>query len=171
MFKHIEPEEIKDNPFKLVGTDWMLITAGPPQSYNMMTGGWGGFGVLWRKNVCWCVIRPQRYTYQFIERSDVFTLSFFGDAYKRALELCGSRSGRDTDKAELAGLTPIPGELSGTTCFAEARMVIECRKMYFQDVDPAHFLDPSIDENYPQHDYHRMYFGEIVNVRIKEEER
>jgi flavin reductase (DIM6/NTAB) family NADH-FMN oxidoreductase RutF len=168
MFRRIEPQAVKENPFKLVAADWMLITAGPPQAYNTMTGGWGGFGVLWSKNVCWCVIRPQRYTYQFMEKADTFTLSFFDDSYKPALELCGTKSGRDIDKAAAAGLTPIPGQLAGTTCFAEARMVIECRKIYFQDVDPAHFLDPSIDGNYPQRDYHRMYFGEIASVRVKE---
>ena len=170
MFRTIEPEQIKDNPFKLVGADWMLITAGPPEAYNTMTGGWGGVGVLWRKNVCWCVIRPVRYTYEFMERADSFTLCFFDDSLKPALELCGTKSGRDIDKAAAAGLTPIPGELAGTTCFAEARMVIELRKIYFHDLDPAHFLDPSIDDNYPQRDYHRMYFGEVVNVRIKRQD-
>jgi flavin reductase (DIM6/NTAB) family NADH-FMN oxidoreductase RutF len=167
MFTRIEPTAIKDNPFKLVGADCMLITAGPPESYNTMTGGWGGFGVLWRKNVCWCVIRPVRYTYEFMEKADCFTLSFFDDSYKPALELCGTKSGRDTDKAAAAGLTPVPGELAGTTSFAEARMVIECRKIYVHDLDPTHFLDPAIEDNYPQHDYHRMYFGEIVSVRVK----
>jgi len=168
MFNRIEPEAIRDNPFKLVGADWMLITAGPPDAYNTMTGAWGGLGVLWNRNICWCVIRPVRYTYGFMERADCFTLSFFDDAYKPALQLCGTKSGRDTDKAAEAGLTPLPGELAGTTCFAEARMVIECRKIYFQDIDPAHFLDRSIDDNYPQRDYHRMYFGEIAGARVKE---
>ncbi len=165
--RSIRPEEIGDNPFKLVGSDWMSITAGPPEAYNTMTASWGGFGVIWGKNICWCVIRPHRYTYEFMERADVFTLSFFDERYRGALNLCGTKSGRDMDKAAAAGITPIPGQLAGTTCFAEARMVIECRKIYFQDIDPKHFLDPEIEKNYPKHDYHRMYVGEIVNCRAE----
>jgi len=161
----ITPEQMTDNPFKLVGSDWMLITAGPPDAYNTMTASWGGFGVLWNRHVCWCVIRPVRYTYQFMEKADSFTLSFFPEEYRSALNLCGSRSGRDIDKAAATGLTPVAGLLDGVTTFAEARLVIECRKLYFQDFIPDHFLDPTIHDNYPQRDYHRMYVGEIVNCR------
>lgn len=166
-FKSIKPEQITDNVFELVGSDWMLVTAGTPDSFNTMTASWGGFGVLWNKDICWCVIRPGRYTYEFIEKNDTFTLSFFTEDYRDALNLCGTKSGRDIDKAAEAGLTPTAGRLEGTTGFAEARLVIECRKLYFQDIDPKHFLDPDIDRNYPQKDYHRMYVGEIVNCLVK----
>lgn len=167
MFTKIDPEELQLKPFKLILKDWMLITAGPPDSYNTMTGGWGGLGALWGKHICWCVIRPQRYTYEFMEREQSFTLSFFEEQYRPALELCGSKSGRDIDKAAAAGLTPIAGTLPGTTSFAEARMVVECRKIYFQDIDPRNFLDPSIHEWYPEKDYHRLYVGEVVNCLVK----
>jgi flavin reductase (DIM6/NTAB) family NADH-FMN oxidoreductase RutF len=167
MFKKLEPQEIPDNPFKLIGSDWMLIAAGPPEAHNMMTASWGGLGVLWNKNVCFCVIRPHRYTYEFVERAESFTLSFLGEEYREALQLCGTKSGREIDKAEATGLTPTAGSLPGTTYFAEARMVLECRKIYFQDIDPEHFLDRSIQDNYPQRDYHRMYVGEIVNCLVK----
>jgi flavin reductase (DIM6/NTAB) family NADH-FMN oxidoreductase RutF len=166
-FRNITPDQITDNTFKLIGSDWMLVTAGAPESYNTMTASWGGFGVLWNKNICWCVIRPHRYTYQFIEKADNFTLSFFDEKYRGALDLCGSKSGRDTDKAAATGLTPVMGMLPKTTAFAQARLIIECRKIYFQDIDPEHFLDPSIDRNYPQKDYHRMYVGEVINCLIK----
>jgi flavin reductase (DIM6/NTAB) family NADH-FMN oxidoreductase RutF len=166
-FKKISPEELPDNPFKLVGSDWMLITAGTPESFNTMTASWGGMGVIWNRNVCFCVIRPTRYTYQFMEKADSFTLSFFEERYRSALELCGSKSGRDIDKAAAAGLTPIAGSIPGITTFAEARMVFECRKLYFHDLDPTHFLDQKIEDNYPQKDYHRMYIGEIVNCLVR----
>lgn len=166
-FREIKPEELQDNPFKLIGSDWMLVTAGSPDSYNTMTASWGGLGVLWNKNICWCVIRPTRHTYQFIDRAENFTLSFFEEKYRPALELCGAKSGRDIDKAAAAGIIPIAGKTPGTTCFAEARMVIECRKIYYHDLDPSHFLDPSIDENYPEKDYHRMFVGEIVRVMAR----
>lgn len=167
MFKKLKPEEMPDNPFKLIGSDWMLIAAGPPEAHNMMTASWGGLGVLWNKNVCFCVIRPHRYTYEFVEKAEGFTLSFLGEEYREALQLCGTKSGREIDKTEATGLTPTAGSLPGTTYFAEARMVLECRKIYFQDIDPEHFLDPSIQGNYPQRDYHRMYVGEIVNCLVK----
>ncbi len=160
--RSVKPEELQENVFRLIGTDWMLVTAGPPEDHNTMTASWGGMGVLWNRNVCWCVIRPQRYTFGYMERSTVFTLSFFDEQYRGALELCGSRSGRDIDKARAAGLTPAPGELAGTTRFAEARLVIECRKIYYQDLAPSQFLDASIHQNYPNRDYHRMYLGEIA---------
>ena len=168
-FTRIEPKDITDNTFKLIGSDWMLITAGPPEAYNTMTASWGGLGVIWNKNICWCVIRPGRHTYRFIEKADAFTLSFFDEEHRNALDYCGSHSGRDVDKVAATGLTPIPGKLSGTTTFAQARMVIECRKIYFQDIDPSRFLDPSIHDNYPLRDYHRMYFGEVVNVLLRSE--
>ena len=161
-FRTIEPQDIKDNVFKLIGDDWMLITAGPPENYNTMTGGWGGFGVIWGKNVCWCFIRPHRHTYEFMERSENFTLSFFDENYRPALELCGTKSGRDTDKAAEAGITPIAGTVNGTTAFAEARLIIQCKKIYSHDFDPGRFLDPSIDQCYPESDYHRAYIGEVI---------
>ena len=165
--RNITPEEITDNTFKLVGKDWMLITAGSPDSYNTMTASWGGVGVLWNKNIAWCVVRPGRYTYGFMEKAESFTLTFFDEEYRDALMLCGTKSGRDTDKAAETGLIPVAGELDGTTTFEQARMVLECRKLYFQDIDPANFVDASINGNYPDKDYHRMYVGEIVNCRVK----
>jgi flavin reductase (DIM6/NTAB) family NADH-FMN oxidoreductase RutF len=161
-FRTISPEDINDNPFKLVGSDWMLITAGPPEAYNTMTASWGGLGVLWNKNVCWCVIRPVRYTYEFMEKAGNFTLSFFDETYRDALNVCGTQSGRDINKAEAAGLTPAAGKLAGTTYFEQARLVLECRKIYTQDLNPELFLDRSIESLYPQKDYHRMYFGEVM---------
>ena len=163
MFRSIPAETITDNPFKLFGVDWTLITAGPPEAFNMMTAAWAGLGVLWSKNVAFCFIRPQRYTYQFMEKAGNFTLSFFEEKYRSALDLCGNKSGRDINKAAEAGLTSGPGTLEGTTCFAEARLVLVCRKIHFQDINPQGFVDPSIAKNYVQHDYHRMYIGEIVD--------
>ncbi len=165
-FVEIKPEQISDNTFKLIGSDWMLITAGTLDSYNTMTASWGGFGVLWNKNICFCVVRPNRYTYGFMEKADTFTLSFFDNSYRNALVFCGSHSGRDVDKAAKTGLTPVEAG-NGSVYFNEARLVIECRKLYFQDINPANFIDPDIDKNYPQKDYHRMYVGEIVRCLQK----
>ena len=158
--KNIKPDSISDNVFKLLSSDWMLVTAGNLKAYNTMTASWGGFGVLWNKNVCWCVIRPQRYTYGFMEKTDRFTLSFFDKKYREALKICGTKSGRNIDKVAEAGLTPMETE-STAVYFEEARLVIECQKIYYQDIDPTHFLESWIHDEYPQKDYHRLYLGEI----------
>ena len=103
-FIKINPEEIKDNPFKLIGKDWGLVTAGTKDSFNTMTVSWGGVGIMWNKPVAYTFIRPQRYTFEFLEKNDHFTLSFYGEEYRKALSFCGSKSGRDYDKpAETRG--------------------------------------------------------------------
>ncbi len=165
-FRKIAPEQITENVFKLIGKDWMLITAGNIESYNTMTASWGGLGVLWNKNICFCVIRPHRYTYGFVERMDHFTLSFFTPEDREKLSICGSCSGKDVNKAHAAGLTPLALGTSAVY-FAEARLVLECRKIYFHDITPHNFLDVDIDMHYPEKDYHRLYIGEIMSCRTR----
>lgn len=162
-FKTIKPEDIHDNVFNLIGSEWMLVTAGNKDSFNMMTASWGGLGVLWNKNVSFIFIRPCRYTYQFIEKTSTYTLSFFDKKYKSALNLCGTKSGRDVNKVRETGLSPIETK-DGSIYFSEAKLVIECGKIYYQDLIPDNFLDPGIERNYPEKDYHRMYVGEIISV-------
>ncbi len=163
--REIRPESLAENPFSLIGRDWMLVTAGTMEGFNTMTASWGGMGVLWDRSVCFIFIRPTRYTYEFIERSDSFSLSFFEEKYRKALQFCGSHSGRDTDKIKGTGLTPFAE--SGVIAFKEARLVIACRKIYFQDILPANFLDSSIDKMYAKKDYHRMYVGEITKCLVR----
>lgn len=167
-FVAINPTEITDNPFKLIGADWMLITAGDINSWNTMTASWGGLGFLWNKNTAFCFVRPSRHTYSFIENAKRFTLSFFDASYRKILNFCGSHSGRDYDKAAETGLVPIAGE-EGIVYFEQARLVLVCEKLYTQDFDPARFLNPDLDAmNYPLGDYHRMYVGEILSCLKKE---
>ncbi|HEX9062005.1 MAG TPA: flavin reductase [Clostridia bacterium] len=159
-FNIINPEEVNESIFKLIGNDWMLITAGTPDKYNTMTASWGGFGVLWRKKVSFIFVRPERYTYEFLESSNNFTLSFFNESYREALNFCGTKSGRDVDKAANTGITPVSEE-EGKVFFNEAKLVVVCKKMYFQDFKPENFLDKSIESLYNGTGYHRMYVGEI----------
>ncbi len=162
--KIIKPNDIHDNVFNLIGDEWMLVTAGTMASFNTMTASWGGLGVLWNKNVSFVFIRPCRYTYQFIEKSDTYTLSFFEPKYKHVLNLCGTKSGRDCNKVQEADITPAETK-NGAIYFTEARLVVECKKIYYQDLNPDHFLDSGIEKNYPEKDYHRMYVGEITLVQ------
>ena len=157
--KEIAPEAITDNTFKLIGKDWMLVTAGTEASFNTMTAAWGGLGILWEKKICFCVIRPTRYTYAFMEKSEGFTLSFFEERYRDVLTYCGTKSGKDVNKIAQTGLTPVFDD--GAVYFSEARLVMVCGKIYTQDIVPDNFLDPGMATFYPEKDYHRMYVGEI----------
>jgi len=166
MFNVIKAESMEGNVFKMLGSEWMLITAGDLKSFNTMTAAWGGFGVLWSKNVCFCYVRPSRYTYEFMEKNDFFSISFFEEKYREILNFCGSHSGRDVNKVEKTGLTALLTPCK-TVYFKEAKLVIECKKIYYQDINPVNFIEPSIGNNYNKNDYHRMYVGEIQQVLKK----
>jgi flavin reductase (DIM6/NTAB) family NADH-FMN oxidoreductase RutF len=107
------------------------------------------------------VVRPQRYTYEFMEEYPDFTVCHFPPEHGESLVYCGSHSGREVDKIEACGLTPIPSTSVGSPGFEEADLILECSKMYFDDITPEHFLAGFIEENYPAKDYHRLYMGEI----------
>ena len=145
---------------------WFLITAGnfDKNHFNTMTVAWGSIGIMWNRPFVQAVVRPTRFTYEFTEQYDSFTLCSFPDKYRDALKLLGTKSGRDGDKISEAGLTPIKSELVDSPSFDEADLILECRKIYFDDIKPENFIDPSIDKNYPLKDYHRIYFGEILKV-------
>jgi flavin reductase (DIM6/NTAB) family NADH-FMN oxidoreductase RutF len=165
--------EFPGSPSQRIGSAWMLITAGDvskdKSNWNTMTASWGGLGVLWGRNVAFMFIRPSRHTYHFANSSALFTLSFFDESYRKALELCGEKSGRDIDKASEAGLTPIvfgSGLAAGAVGFKEAKEIIVCRKLYTHDFEPSKFLDPaSIEKSYNGSDYHRMFIGEILSLQ------
>ena len=163
IFNKITPEAIDENLFKLIGKDWMLVCAGKPENYNMMTASWGFAGILWRKPVAVAFIRPNRHTYDFIEENPYYTLSFFEEAHREILNLCGTVSGRDMNKMAIDGITPLVTPL-GNICFQEAKLVLECRKLYFDDIKPELFQAFELEKIYPKKDYHRFYIGEIVNV-------
>lgn len=165
-FVKITPQEISQNPFDLFSKDWVLITAGDLKNYNTMTASWGGVGYIWNKPVATIYIRPQRYTYEFVEKSEYFTLTVLPEAYRDALKFCGSKSGRDYDKAKESGLTPIKADDS--VAFSEASLIVVCKKLYHGDLSPEGFDEKELDgQHYPQKDYHRMYIGEIVGVYKK----
>lgn len=165
VFSEIKPEKIRDNLFDLIGRQWMLVTAGTPEKFNTMTASWGGAGILWGKPVAFSFIRPQRYTFEFMEKCDRYTLSFYDEGYRDALNFCGSHSGRDTDKVAATGLTPAFD--GGAVYFDEAKLVLVCRKLYRQDLDPAAFLDPACMDSYTGGDFHRVYVGGIEKVLAK----
>lgn len=164
-FQELDAKSLTMNPFSLIGDKWMLITSGNQEKYNTMTASWGSVGVMWGKNVVFAFIRPQRYTFEFVEKEEYFTLSFYPDEYKKALSLCGKVSGRDVDKAKEANLTPIFDEQA--PYFEEANLVLVCKKLYAQNLSSEYFCEKDLDKFYPIKDYHKMFVGEIVKVLAK----
>ena len=165
-FTKITPQELTDNPFTLIGKEWALVTAGTPEKFNTMTVSWGGVGILWNKPVTFTFIRPQRYTFEFLENNDCFSMCFFDESYRQALTLCGTKSGRDVDKVAATGLTPAFTE-DGVPYFEEAKLVLICKKLYAQDLNEVSVIEEAVKTNYNGDDYHRMYASEIVAVLQK----
>ena len=167
MWKKIDPKQLEQNVFSMIGDQWMLVTAGSKECCNTMTASWGGLGVLWGKCAATAYIRPQRYTKEFMDREEYFTLSFFGEEYRQALALCGSKSGRNVDKVKECGFTVLEGE-GGAPYFDQAQVVLVCRKRFVQAMDSANIPEDVKEKFYADQDYHYIYIGEIVEALVKE---
>lgn len=165
--KKIDVKELQKNPFQMIGDEWMLITAKAEDKVNTMTASWGGVGIMWGKTVATVYIRPQRYTKEFVDNSEYFTLSFFGGEEKEAMGYLGKVSGREVpDKIEQAGLHLT--EVNGYPAFEEATLVFVCKKLYAQEMKEECFLGTEeIERWYPAKDYHTMYMAEIVEAYQK----
>ncbi len=166
MWSEIKPELFDQSPFRMLGQEWMLITAENEGVCNTMTAAWGGFGVMWGKNVVFAVIRPQRYTREFVDAADRFSLCFLPAAYKKQLGYLGSVSGRDENKIGISGLTV--AHEGKTPFFEEADTVMLCKKLYAQACVQECFIEqPLAEEWYPEHDYHIMYIAEVEKILLK----
>lgn len=162
-FEEVSIESLSMNPFQKISKEWMLITAGDEKKSNTMTASWGGLGIMWGKNIATAYIRPQRYTRKLVDENDLFTLSFLPEEYRRALTVCGTVSGRDTDKWQESGLHPY--YVDGTAAVQEADLIFVCRKQYHQTMLPECFDEKQNDAKwYSQKDYHIMYMAEIVKA-------
>ncbi len=167
MFKNIDISEGFARPIDKIGKDWTLISAGNIDNFNMMTASWGGVGFLWNKPVTFIFVRPNRYTFEFIEKPPVFTLSFFAPEDKHILSYCGSHSGRDVNKVKECNLSPIATS-ENSVSFQEAKMYFECRKLYAQDMNEKSFIDTTaLAQWYGKDPLHRVYVGEILNAMAK----
>lgn len=170
--KEIPVAALDLNPIPEISKGWMLLTAGcEGRGYNTMTCSWGHTGSIWGTGggmaTAICYVRPQRYTKQFMDAEELYTLTFFPEGFKKALAYLGSHSGREEDKVAKVGLTPVFGD--GFTYFEEAKLVLVCRKLYQAPIKEEYFIDKSIvDQHYPDKDFHDMYIGQIVKVLIAE---
>ncbi|AFS79326.1 putative flavoredoxin [Gottschalkia acidurici 9a] len=166
-FIEIQPENFDQSPFKLIGKDWMLVTAEHNEKVNTMTASWGGFGVMWFKNVAYIVIRPQRYTKEFVDNSDSFSLTFFDESFRKQLSYLGTVSGRDEDKIKKANLSVL--HIDDIPYFEEANIVIFCKKLYSQEFKLECFVDSNLDQKcYPDKDHHILYIAEVTKILVKD---
>jgi len=167
--KQISFDQVNDHLVNVISKEWMLITAGNREKFNTMTASWGGVGYIWHKPVVFVFIRPERYTYEFTEANDYFTISFLGEENKDIHKVCGSKSGRDTDKIKETGLVPVFTD-AGNVTFEQARLTLECKKLYEEMIQEGNFVDPVIFNRwYGDHGRpHKMYIAEIVNVFKKD---
>lgn len=167
MAREITPAQFDYNVFNTIGKDWMLISATVDGKTNAMTASWGGMGVMWGKNVAYIVIRPQRYTKEFIDNSDNLTISVFGEEKRKAMTYMGTVSGRDEDKIAKAGFALCQAD--DHKFFADAKITMFCRKLYAQEMNAESFIDKSCDEKwYAEKDYHTMYIVEIENIIVND---
>ncbi|WP_291651162.1 flavin reductase [Clostridium sp.] len=166
-FREIKPEDLNESAFKLIGHDWMLVTAEKENKINTMTASWGSLGIMWGKNVVSIVLRPQRFTKEFVDASSTFSLTFFDKSYKKDLSYLGTVSGRDEDKLSKTNLTV--AYVDNTPAFEEAKLTIICKKLYAQELKPQCFIDKDIDKQcYPEKDYHTLYIAEVEKILIRE---
>ena len=155
------------NPFTKIGTEWMAVTAGDGKKVNTMTASWGTIGVLWGKNVVSIFIRDSRYTKEFIDKQDTFSLTFFdmqNKENKLALKYFGAVSGRKEDKIADAKMH-VDYASDGTPYIDEGNLVLICRKMSATKILPEQFIDDAIDSTwYKDKDYHTMYIAEVTEI-------
>ena len=152
----------KTDIFSAFDKEWALLTAGSEEDFNTMTISWGGMGTLWGRPVATVYVRPTRYTYEFLEQNEHFTISFFPDEYKDDLAILGSKSGRDTDKLALTGITP--KFVKNGVGFNEAVKTLVCKKIYHQDLDTEYMPPEVVAGAYAAEPTHRMYIGQVVEI-------
>ena len=165
-FKKIETWEMPGNPFEMIERQAALLSAGTKEVFNTMTIGWGLMGDLWNVPACTVYVRHSRYTMEFMEKNDLFTVSFFGTPRPEALATLGVKSGREMDKIHNSGLTPVA--IEGQAAFEEAHTVLVCKKIYVDDLNPEKVPPEWKEKFYHNGDYHRIYTGQVMGIYVKE---
>ncbi|WP_099204771.1 flavin reductase [Scatolibacter rhodanostii] len=166
-FRKSNAEQLLVNPFTLINKDWMLVAAGNKQSHNAMTASWGALGEIWNYYTSTIYVRPERYTLEFLDREEYYSLCFFDETHRKTLGFYGSHSGRDCDKDKETGLTPVFDQKA--PYYEEAKLVLICRKLYTQSFEEKAFINADLyTKNYSKDGLHRMFIGEICEILVKE---
>lgn len=155
-------KDLNVNAFSLFNDDWALLTAGTQEHFNTMAISWGSLGTLWSRPAATIYVKPVRYTHDFMESSEYFTLSFFPGNFHRDMAYLGSHSGRDGDKLSNTALTPVT--VGNTVAFEEAHTVLLCRKIYAQDLELSQIPDFAVSDYYTEEAPHTMYVGEVIDI-------
>ncbi len=163
MKRKIDYTEFNIDIFQAIGKQSFLLASGTINHHNCMTVGWAGLGYLWRRPMAFVYVRPQRYTFQLMAQYNYFSMNFFSDNYNNILQLCGTKSGRDIDKMHLPGITPEDYQQQ-TIYYKEAQIVLICKKIYYQDLNPENLVEKSVLSLYPLNDFHRIYYGEVTSI-------
>lgn len=163
MSKRIKAGELDKNVFDMIGKEWLLVAAEKDGRVNAMTASWGGLGIMWGKEVAFVVIRPQRYTKEFVDQNDTFSISVFGEEKRKMMNYMGTVSGRDEDKI---GKYELKYSLKdGAPCFEDAKITMTLRKLYAQPLEENCFIDHAlVDRWYEQRDLHTLYVAEILEI-------
>ncbi len=165
--KQINPEALTRNPFQMIGKDWLLITAKKEDKVNTMTASWGGVGIMWGKPAIYLVIRPSRYTKEFVDSTERFSVSVLNDSYRKTLSYFGTVSGRDEDKIGKSGL--VLAEEENVPYFEAAEIAMICKKLYVQPMDRKYLLETPVEARwYPNEDWHHLYIAEVEKMLVKE---
>ncbi len=155
-------ENISYNPFKKFHEQWGVVTAGTKEKFNSMTISWGSMGTIWGKPMITVFIRPTRYTYEFVNSNEYFTVSFFDEKYRDKISLIGNKSGRDIDKVKETGFTP--KFLDKGITYEEASETFVLKKWYFQFMDATQIPDDVKKVYYtPGDETHWMFIGLVVD--------
>ena len=171
LFTAIEPDQIPENVFTLVGKDYTVITAGNMTDFNSMVASDGGMGLLIGKPVTFCGLRGNRYTLEIILKDKVYTMSYFDEQFQNQFMLFGQKSGRDSDKMKTTTLTPVSTP-SGKTSYKEAKLIIECElaqtntiniEEVYADKNKTFYTDAQKEVG----SYHKLVFGDITKVWVR----
>ena len=157
-------EDFTENGFQWFH-DAELLAAGDKEKSNAMTIGWGGIGTLWGRTALTVYVAEKRYTREFMDKAEYFTVMAFDVKDSKVLNYMGTKSGRDGDKAQALGLHTAY-TANGTPYYTEATMVIECKIMYAAPFDPQYFKSDAPKKMYANFPagIHSMYIGEVVNA-------
>ncbi len=154
--------EFTTDIFSAFDKKWALLTAGNMEHFNTMTISWGALGTIWGRPTATVYVRTSRYTHEFMDQYDFFTVSFYPEAYRKTLGVLGTKSGRDMDKMGASGLTPAAAGES--VSFAEAECTLVCKKMYMQSLDPERIPKEIMQAFYAKDAPHDLYLGEVVEI-------
>ncbi len=154
--------EFSTDILNVFNRQWALLTAGTEERFNTMTISWGGLGIIWNKPVATVYVRTSRYTHDFMDENEYFTVSFYPEEYRKALGVLGSKSGRDMDKMHDSGLTPV--SVGASMSFREAEVTQACKKLYRQLLYVNAMPEDVARDLYEGDAPHDMYIGEIVEI-------